>query len=393
MKLLWVKGDFLHPTNKGGQIRTLETLKRLHARHEVHYVGLNYPPHPEALARAGEYCSYVYPIEHAVAEKRTLGFGMELVHGLFDNWPVSIRRFRSAPMERRIAELTRTEGFDAIVCDFLNSTQNMPDLASSVLFQHNVEGVIWKRHVEQARNPLARIYLESQARRMFDYERDACRRARSVIAVSQSDAGIMQKDYGVERVAAVPTGVDIEYFSPLPSTPVADLVFVGSMDWMPNIDGMKWFITEILPRIRKRRPGCSLAIAGRKPSPEIVNLAAAGSGIQVTGTVPDVRPYLWGSAVSIVPLRVGGGTRLKIYEAMAARVPVVSTSIGAEGLDVEHGGNILIADQPAEFAERCVELLADSALRTRISESAFELVQTRYSWEVICGKFEELLQQ
>ena len=392
MKLLWVKGDFLHPTTKGGQIRTLETLKRLHARHEVHYVGLNHPPHPEALARAGEYCSHVYPIEHSVAERRTFGFGVELARGLFDAWPVSIRRFRSPAMERKIAELTRIERFDWIVCDFLNASQNLPDPGSCVLFQHNVEAVIWKRHVEQGGNPVARAYLESQARKMFRYERDACRGAKSVIAVSESDANIFRKDYGVERVSAVPTGVDLEYFAPRASAPVADLVFVGSMDWMPNIDGMKWFVSEILPLIRRRRPGCTLAIAGRKPSPEILKLAAADPGIRVTGTVPDVRPYLWGSTVSIVPLRVGGGTRLKIYEAMAARIPAVSTSIGAEGLDIDPGENIFIADQPTDFAERCLELLADRTARERIAHRAWELVQSRYSWEVICARFEELLQ-
>jgi glycosyltransferase involved in cell wall biosynthesis len=392
MKLLWVKGDFLHPTTKGGQIRTLETLKRLHRWHEVHYVGLNYPLHPEALPRASEYCAHVYPIAHTVPAPRSVGFGMELFRGLYSSWPVSITRYRSEAMERKIEELSRREKFDAIVCDFLNSSQNMPDLASSVLFQHNVEAVIWKRNADTARNAAARAYFGLQAKKMYDYERETCRRVRSVIAVSESDARIMREEYGARKVDSVATGVDLEYFAPRPAEPVADLVFVGSMDWMPNIDGVKWFVEEMLPLIRARRPDCSLAIVGRKPDPRIEALAAADPRIRVTGTVPDVRPFMWGSGISIVPLRIGGGTRLKIYEAMAAKVPVISTTIGAEGLDYLHGENILIADEPRDFAERCVELLSEQARQRRIAQNAWDLVNARYSWEVVTHQFEKLLQ-
>jgi glycosyltransferase involved in cell wall biosynthesis len=391
MKLLWVKGDFLHPTTKGGQIRTLETLKRLHQWHEVHYVGLDYPRHPEALARTNEYCSHVYPIPHSVPDKFSLGFGAELAKGLFSAWPVGINRYRSEAMERKIAELTHTERFDAIVCDFLNASQNIPDLASCVLFQHNVEAVIWKRQAERAGSLPVRLYFQLQAKRMFEYERDVCRKVRGIIAVSDRDAAVMRNDYGAQRVSPVATGVDLDYFAPQRVEPVADLVFVGSMDWLPNVDGVTWFVENVLPLIRLRRPDCSLAIAGRKPSREVLELAAKDPKIVATGTVPDVRPYLWGSAISIVPLRIGGGTRLKIYESMAARVPVVSTAIGAEGLDIDKGVNIMIADDAGEFAERCIELLEDQARRAQIAAAAWELVCARYSWEVVCRQFERLL--
>lgn len=392
MKLLWVKGDFLHPTTKGGQIRSLETLKRLHRRHEVHYVGLDYPPHPEALARANEYCSHVYPIAHHAPPRGSLKFGLELLKGLLDAWPVSISRYRSEAMETKIAELSRREKFDAVVCDFLSASQNMPDLRACTLFQHNVEAVIWRRNADRAGNAAVRAYFKLQADRMQSYERDICQRVRSVIAVSEQDAALMRHDYGTKRVSAVATGVDLEYFAPRPSPPVADLVFVGSMDWMPNIDGMQWFVREVYPLIRKQRRACTLAIVGRKPSAEIESLAAADPSIQVTGTVADVRPYLWGSPVSIVPLRVGGGTRLKIYEAMAAKTAVVSTTIGAEGLDIRHGQNILIADSAEDFANASLELLENEPARQRITDAAWDLVQTRYSWDVVCGQFEALLQ-
>jgi polysaccharide biosynthesis protein PslH len=160
---------------------------------------------------------------------------------------------------------------------------------------------------------------------------------------------------------------------------------------MPNIDGIQWFVEEVLPLIRKRRPDCSLVIAGRRPTPDVERLAERDSRIRVTGTVDDIRPYLWESAVSIVPLRIGGGTRLKIYEAMAAKIPVVSTSIGAEGLDIRNGEDIHIADTPQDFAERCLALLDDPERRARMADVAFSIVASRYSWEIVSLKFEELL--
>jgi glycosyltransferase involved in cell wall biosynthesis len=193
-------------------------------------------------------------------------------------------------------------------------------------------------------------------------------------------------------VDAIPTGVDLEYFAPTQATPrSSDLVFLGSMDWMPNIDGAEWFVREVLPLIRKRKPDCSVALAGRKPTRAVLDLANGDSGVQVTGTVPDVRPYLWGATVSIVPLRIGGGTRLKIYESMAAGVPVVSTTIGAEGLPVEPGTQILIADDPASFAECCVRLMEDPAGRARMAEAARQMVSSRFSWEAVACEFERLL--
>ena len=393
MKLLWVKADFLHPTNRGGQIRTLETLKRLHQRHQVHYVALDQPGQEEGLARAGEYCTRAYPVPHFVPEKTSLAFAGQLLEGLVSSLPVAVSRYRSSAMKRKIEELTRTEKFDSIVCDFLFPTPNIPDLNSCVLFQHNVESTIWKRHVEHAGNLPKRMYFQLQAKRMLEYEGQVCRQVKNVIAVSDQDAHTMRTAYGASRVDAVPTGVDLEFFAP-PDRPakMADLVFLGSMDWMPNIDGIHWFVGHVLPLIRKRLPDCSLAIVGRKPAQSVRELGEKDPRIQVTGTVPDVRPYLWGGAVSIVPLRIGGGTRLKIYEAMAAKIPVVSTTIGAEGLDVVNGENIAIADEPEDLAARCVALLEDETSRCRMAAAAWEMVATRYSWEVVSRKFEGLLQ-
>jgi glycosyltransferase involved in cell wall biosynthesis len=391
MKILWVKSDFLHPTTRGGQIRTLETLKRLHQRHEIHYVAFDLMDQPEGPAYAAEYCTRAYPVMHRVPKKTSLAFVGQLAMGVFQRLPVTVSRYRSKAMKRQIERILRVQRFDAIVCDFLFPAPNMPDLASCVLFQHNVESMIWKRHVEHA-SGLRGAYYRGQERRMLAYEGEVCRRVKSVIAVSEADAEMMRSEYGAKRVSAVPTGVDTAYFARPENPPhVADLVFLGSMDWMPNIDGIRWFVSEVLPLIRARRPECTLAIAGRKPTAEITALAQRDPRIQVTGTVPDVRPYLWGSAVSIVPLRIGGGTRLKIYEAMAAGIPVVSTTIGAEGLDIRDGETIRIGDNAQALADCCLALLNDPDGRARIADKARGMIAERYSWEVAARRFEELL--
>ena len=252
--------------------------------------------------------------------------------------------------------------------------------------------MIWDRHAQHGRTPLHRWYFGMQAKRMAAYEGEVCRAARNVIAVSDADAIMMRERYGVSRIAAVPTGVDTDFFMPStePATQVADLVFLGSMDWMPNIDGMQWFTDEIWPLIRSKRPATTLAIVGRKPTPAMLALGEK-PGIKVTGTVPDVRPWLHGSKLSIVPLRIGGGTRLKIYESMAARVPVISTAVGAEGLDYRDGETIRIADSPALFADRCLDLLDDIPSMNRMAGAAWDLVANHYSWQAVTAQFERCL--
>jgi glycosyltransferase involved in cell wall biosynthesis len=402
MKILWVKTDFLHPTTRGGQIRTLEMLRRLNARHEIHYVALDDGKNEEGVRRASEYCSRAYPIPHRVVGKSSPAFAWQLAGGLFARLPVALSRYRSAGMRRTVGRLRAAEKFDLVVCDFLAPAPNLARLEECVLFQHNVETLIWERHWQTAADPARRLYFRLQAGKMLAYERQVCRRVARVVAVSEADAELMRARFGVSKVAAVPTGVDVDYFTPpgagTPAARVADLVFVGSMDWLPNIDAINYMLREIVPLIRRRRPATSMAIVGRNPAPEILALARrvpsgrgplGEPGIQVTGTVPDVRPYLWGSLVSVVPLRIGGGTRLKIYESMAARVPVVATSVGAEGLECRHPDQIRLADTPEGFAEACLELLDHAEERERIGAAAQELVASRFSWEQVARCFEQ----
>jgi sugar transferase (PEP-CTERM/EpsH1 system associated) len=393
MKILWVCPLFLHPTTKGGQIRTLETLRQLHRRHEIHFAALFDPSQPEGPARSNEYCTKSYPVPHVAPARFSPRFYFQALAGFVSPLPVAVTRYRSAAMRTLLAGLVETEKFDAIVCDFLAAAPNLPSLQDAVLFQHNVETTIWDRHTQNAASPLHRALYRRQASRMFLYEQQVCRSVRQVIAVSEADAARMRSMFGAEHVGAVPTGVDVDYFAPpLQTEAAADLVFLGSMDWSPNVDSMLYFVEQIWPRITAQLPDCRMSIVGRTPPREIQALAERDPHIHVTGTVTDVRPYLWGSKVSIVPLRIGGGTRIKIYEALAAGLPVVSTAVGAEGLPLVHGETILLADEPESFARECVRLLQDPALRARMRKAGRDLVAAEYSWDSAARCFEEFLQ-
>jgi glycosyltransferase involved in cell wall biosynthesis len=391
MKILWVKTDFLHPTTRGGQIRTLEMVRQLHRRHEVHYVAFEDPAHPEGLARSSEYCSAAHPVPFEPIPKQSIRFGGQLLAGLFSPIPVAGMRWRSSAMLETIDRLLATHRFDAKVCDFLFPSINIKDLRGWTLFQHNVESVIWERHAESGRTWAHRAYFGLQAKRMFEWEKAVCQKASQVVAVSEVDERTMQTRFGVHNISSVPTGVDLGYFErPDGAAAGHDLVFVGSMDWLPNVDGMHWFLDEVFPLICARKPGCRLAIVGRQPPASL--LALQSEHITVTGTVPDVRPFLWQSYVSIVPLRIGGGTRLKIFEAMAAGTAVVSTTIGAEGLPVTHGDTIRIADSAQNFAAECLELLENRQSREQIAAEALGLLRAKFSWEQVTASFERALQ-
>ena len=393
MKLLWVKTDFLHPTNRGGQIRTLETLRQIHKNNEVHYVAYDNPAEPEGLRRAPEYSSFAYPIDRPIPSRGSPRFFGQLARNLVSPLPLAVGRYCSNEMRGKLQVLTATHRFDCVVCDFLSVAPNLPDLSRSVLFQHNVETMIWRRHAEHAGSAARRVYFGMQANRMFRYERAACRAAAHVIAVSEQDASQMTDLFGVTKVSAVSTGVDLQYFAkPENQTSGESIVFVGAMDWLPNIDGARWFTAEVLPRIRLKRPKTKVVFAGRSPVPELQAIASADPLIEVTGTVPDIRPYLWSAGISIVPLRIGGGTRLKIYEAMAAGVPVMATAIGAEGLAVTAGLDISMGDSAEEFANGCLELLESPAQAKAQAASALALVTDRFSWAQVGRHFESILE-
>lgn len=406
MKILWASPNLLHPTTKGGQIRTLEMMRILRRRHQIHYVTFtdgeigngqsSDPATTEGLQRSDEYCSYLHTLPRQLVSKRSPRFVLELAAGVVNDLPIAISRYDSEAMRAKISVLLAKGGFDRAVCDFLVSARYFPDLSRVLFFPHNVESLIWQRHAETAADPIRRWYFGSQAAKMRRYEQQVAREAGHIVAVSEKEAGLFRTMFGASRVSWVDTGVNLPYFTPpepLPQVPRADLVFVGSMDYLPNIDGVSWFLSEILPLIRRTRPDVTVTIVGRDPSEEIRSLASATGNITVTGTVPDVRPYLWGSRLSIVPLRIGGGTRLKVYEAMGARSPIVSTTIGAEGLSIHPPDDIRLADTAETFAAQVIELLGHPETRDRIAADALKMVRTRFTWEAVAEGFERFIEE
>lgn len=394
MHILWLKTELLHPVDKGGRIRTYQTLKALKERHRITYLSLDDgSAAPDARKRASEYCHELITVPFAQPAKGTASFFLDLAANLFDRLPYAVAKYRSAAMRDAIVRAVRDRGVDLVVCDFLFPSPNVPDALGVpiVLFQHNVEAAIWERHANVAGNAVRRAYMQLQWRRMRAFERRESLRYDHVIAVSEADAATMRDWYGATRVSAVPTGTDVEFFRPsglLHARP-GELVFTGSMDWMPNEDGIDWFVRDVLPRIRRHVPHATLSIVGRHPTPRVLALADSGR-VVVTGSVPDVRPYIERAAVFIVPLRVGGGTRLKIYEAMAMERAVVSTTIGAEGLPLRDGEEIVLADDADTFAAAVVSLLDDPGRAARIGDAAARRVRDAFSWGTAGAIFAEI---
>ena len=371
-------------------------LRALKRQHQVTYLTLdNGKAAPDAAARALEYCHDVIRVPFEEAARRSPRFWLELVGNLASPLPYAIAKWRSPALRKEIVRAVAERGIDVVVCDFLAPSQNVPDGLGCpiVLFQHNVEAAIWRRHVDVRKNPLAKAYFREQWRRMERFERQECRRFDRVVAVSRTDALAIEREYGVGPVADVPTGVDIEYFRPTAGAirEPHNLVFTGSMDWLPNEDGITWFVDDVLPLVHERIPDVTLTVVGRNPPPRIQQLATHDRRLRVTGSVPDVRPYMDSASVFVVPLRVGGGTRLKIYEALAMEHPLVSTTIGAEGLPLEDGKHMLIADDAARFAQAVLSLLEDPARATAMGRAGAAYVRENFGWDAAAEAFARIV--
>ena len=398
MHILWLKTELLHPIDKGGKIRTYNMLKELKCDHEITYLTLD-DGAADATAReqAFEYCDELVCVPHQAREKFTAGFYSELLFNLVSPLPYAIKKYDSPLMRKEIRARANAGKFDLVVCDFLAPAANVPfDLGCpTVLFQHNVEAMIWKRHYEVNNNPLKKSYLYTQWLKMRAFERKMCRRFDSVVAVSSDDREQMRNEYGVESVFDVPTGVDTNFFRPSGTQKPSqhNLVFTGSMDWLPNEDAISYFTEKVMPRIKQAIPDVTLTIVGRNPYASLLELAEKDSSITVTGRVDDVRPYIERAAAYIVPLRIGGGTRLKIYEAMAMEKAIISTTIGAEGLPLQDGAELLLADTAELFAEAVIRVLSDKALATDLGNRAAATVRAKFGWERVAERFGRICEE
>jgi len=390
--ILWLKTELLHPVDKGGKIRTYQMLKELRRDHQITYLTLDDGAAAvDAREQATEYCHEVISIPHHTTAKFSAAFYSELASNLLSPLPYAIKKYYSAPMREQVVQLGASRRFDVIVCDFLAPAINVPEdvPCPTVLFQHNVEAMIWKRHYEVQSNPLKQAYLRGQWRKMRAFERESCRRFDTVVTVSREDREMIEREYEVANVYDVPTGVDVEFFQPTGGgAPDANnLVFTGSMDWLPNEDAIRYFTEQIMPLIRQKVPDVTLTVVGRNPYPGLLELSKHDDSIVVTGRVDDVRPFMEKAAVYIVPLRIGGGTRLKIFEAMAMEKAVVSTSVGAEGLPVRNNEELILADTPETFAGSVVRLLQDQALARRLGQRAAARVRETFGWRRAAENF------
>lgn len=396
MKILWVKSGGFLPLDTGGKIRSYSLLRELARRHEVS-VFTFYPEHQDDRhSELEEFCSEVVLQPLDLPSRASLTDMIAYGLNMFRPVPYSMVKYCRPEVAARLRQLLATHSYDAIICDFLLTAAVIPwdHPAPKILFTHNVEAVIWERHWRVGRNPLWKMISWREYRTMARVERMYLRKADHVLTVSDLDREIFSKVIDAQKITTIPTGVDTDYFVPDddPSEMEADnLVFTGSMDWLPNEDAIVYFAEKILPLIQKQLPALKLWVVGRKPTQKLLTLATGNTAIEVTGAVPDIRPYMKNAAVYVVPLRIGGGTRIKIFEAMSAGKAVVSTSVGAEGLPVTNGENILLADQPEEFAAAVVRLISDTKERDRISRAARELVEFRYSWSGVTDVLETVL--
>ena len=395
MRILFLSQRFLLPMDTGGKIRTGNLLAQLSQRHEItlvsNYEAAKDAPYLDGMARL---CARFVPVPWTETRRYSLRFFARLALQLLSRYPVNALNDYSRPLERALLDELANANFDVLICDFVQSALLFHAVtgAARVLFQHNVESMIPERHMRSAGNPAMRLFWWLQWRKLLRFEAAECRSFDTVIAVSDGDRRTFEKLYALRNLAVIPTGTDIDHFRPQPEVAEAenDLVFCGSMDWLPNEDGVAYFLDEILPLIKTRRAAVRLTVVGRNPSPRLCRLVAERDDVTLTGWVEDTRPHLAAAALCIVPLRIGGGTRMKIYEAMAMGKVVVSTSIGAEGLEVSDGTNIVLADRPEDFAARCVELLADASRRHAIARAARTLVEERFSWSRVADEFERI---
>ena len=391
MRILWVKMGGLWPATTGGRVRSLNTISELARGHQVTVITTHgQDDNPDGLQQQLAHCERVVSVPYAVPKRGSAAFAAAVAGSWFSHYPVDLWKWRVPGVRRAVNEALAGGDIDVCIADFLFAAANVP-LPGNVpvlLFEHNVEYMIWQRLANLETTAWKRALFEMEWRKLRACEADACRRAALTIAVSDDDRDRLAEMSPGSRVVSIPTGVDTRYFTPRPGAEVpARLVFSGSMDWHPNEDAVTYFVDTILPRVRAEFPNVSFTIIGRNPGARVRALAALPD-VTVTGTIDDVRPSIAEGAIYVVPLRAGSGTRIKIFEALAMGKAVVSTTVGAEGLALESGRHFLAADTPHDFAHAVIRLLRDPARRQALGDAGRALVEENYSWTTVARQFE-----
>jgi len=381
LRVLVIDEDLPLPANSGKKIRTWALVRRLASRHQITFLSYG---SDEATIRTMQ--SENVDVQTVPPPNISGGVALylSLFQNLFSRFPYSVTKHYSEAFQRRVRQVLAAGAYDIVQCEwtpyanFLRTGIRQPVILST----HNIEAKIWERRAANSSSPLAKVFFGIQHRKMESFERWAFPRFGNVAAVSETDAGVARQ-WGARNLWVVNNGVDLNYFAPgsYGSEVAGSALFVGSLDWFPNQDGLNWFVKQVLPIIRRLDSGASVRVVGRNASPQFRRLLQDTPGVNFVGGVDDVRDELRRASIVVVPLRIGGGTRIKILEAMASGRAVISTSIGAEGLNVQNGVHLRTADEPARFAETAVALLHSPEDRRHLAAAGRKLVENEYSWD------------
>lgn len=391
MKILIISHFVPYPPHGGSLQRNFNLLREASKTNEIYLLTFTQkkllPDErklSESIETLKEYSKYLKVFKIPTDYSKIKWF-MLLFLNLFSSTPYSVWRFKSKAIIREIKEQLKNNHFDMIQVDTV-ALAGYADLARDlpkILVHHNVESSLLFRRSHNEKNPLVRLYLFLQARKLRNYEKKILSRFTLNITVSELDREELNRLARGAKFEVIPNGTDIDYFTPKGKTDSKHLVFTGGMTWYPNKDAMLHFCSEIYPLIKEKMLDIEMDVVGRFPPQKLQKIARGEPSIKLRGYVDDVRDYVHQAAVYVVPIRVGGGTRLKILDAFACGKAVVSTSVGCEGLEVTPGENILIGDSPDEFANQVINLLRDEKLREKLGANARKLVMEKYSWQKI----------
>ena len=386
-----------YPPKGGNWLRTLNLMLPLARRHEITYVCRgSREDQAEKIAREfyADNGIRIRVCGEPPADKKGLGFYARVAANLTSRLPYSIASHRSRDVRDEIRRLAAAEKIDLFQFEALGYADALAGTgARTIVMAHNVESLIWERLHQTEPQPVKRWFIGQQLGKYERYERMVMQDASRVIAVSREDAVLLKDRFGVPDAAVVDNGVDVKYFTSGSASRSPDprqILFLGSLDWRPNLDGIDVLLTQVMPRVLAAEPRARLTIVGRNPTPALVRRVRREPNVELHADVDDVRPYLARSAVMAVPLRIGGGSRLKILEAIASGVPVVSTRIGAEGLIFEPDRDLRVTETGEEMAAALVETIRDPGRAAEMVRHGRTVIDAHYDWSRLADRLEQI---
>lgn len=394
MRLMFLTCTFPLPVNNGSRMRIWALLRALAAEgHDIRLVCLAQPDELNTDdAPLRELCSSIEILPLAFSSSFSAGNIGERLQKLFSPLPFGVARFRSPEMEARVA--AGASEVDAVFAEACYPMVNVPESLPIpiILDNQNVEHMLVRRYVAQEKNPVKRAYAWMEYLKLRSWEKACCSRSVEVLVCSEQDRALVQQFSPSTSALVVPNTIDVDTYSPIPEADEKTIVYSGTMDWFPNRDAVEYFALQILPELRRLVPGVRFIVAGRTAPEEFRRQFASMPDVHFTGTVPDMRVEIGKAAVCVVPLRIGSGTRLKILEAAAMGKAIVSTTVGAEGLDFQNGREIILADDPGEFARAVARLISDRSARQEVGAAARQRVVASYSFASLCQSLRAGLQ-